>query len=51
MAEEVRKIQWTTTEESALCQGWVRSSENNAKENSKKVDGVWTKLVSCFEQK
>ncbi|GKA61193.1 hypothetical protein Tco_0760600 [Tanacetum coccineum] len=51
VVEEVSNIQWTTNEESPLYQGWVRSSADSAKENSKKAEGFWTMVLSYFEKK
>ncbi|GJW12901.1 hypothetical protein Tco_1578728 [Tanacetum coccineum] len=42
---------WTNEEEIVLCKGWVHVSENSAKGNAKKIDGLWTEVLAYLRNK
>ncbi|GJU91224.1 carbonyl reductase [NADPH] 1-like protein [Tanacetum coccineum] len=44
-AVDQRCIPWTPEEETALCKGWVRTSEDNVKGNMRKERGFWINIL------
>ncbi|GKD43402.1 hypothetical protein Tco_1268047 [Tanacetum coccineum] len=44
-AMDQRCIPWTPEEETALCKGWVRTSEDSVKGNMRKERGFWIDIL------
>ncbi|GJZ53862.1 zinc finger, CCHC-type containing protein [Tanacetum coccineum] len=45
-AEDQRCVPWTPEEETALCKGWVRISEDSIKGNARKERGFWVDILN-----
>ncbi|GJU26762.1 hypothetical protein Tco_1165383, partial [Tanacetum coccineum] len=49
-AEDQRCVLWTPEEETALCKGWVRISEDSVKGNARKKRGFWVDILKYMHE-